>query len=112
VRTKIRELHAREIVRCAKRQKITLTRESTGKLGLQERNLCAVATINNEVFGQPFSHFDNAQQNVADHFGVTLDDIRALEVGFEGWNLDCHAPFKENPYYKVGQNVAKLAGLG
>lgn len=105
VATKIRKLHAREIIRSARRQGVKPARCFSD-------GWCPVAIINQEVFGQHFAHYNNAQQNVATHFGVTVDDIRALEIGFEDWSNICHVPFMKNPYYKVGRNVAKLAGLG
>lgn len=104
--TKIRKLHAREIIRSARRQKVTLSR------GGSFSGLCAIATINSEIFGQQFSNEGNAKENLAAHFDVTVDDIQALEMGFEGWNDICYLRFMKNPYYKVGRNVAKLAGLG
>jgi hypothetical protein len=112
VATKIRKLHAREIVRCAKRQGITLTPGRCGQAGLDDRKLCAVSVINNEIFANPQSYgvHGEVRQNLAEYFRVDPDCISALEAGFEGW--DRLSDTEESPYYKVGQNVAKLAGLG
>lgn len=109
--TKIRKLHAREIIRCAKRQGITLTRARSGQRGLDDRKLCAVSVINNEIFANPQSYgvHGEVSQNLAEYFGIDPDCICALEAGFEGWNRLIDT--EESPYYKVGQNVARLAGI-
>jgi hypothetical protein len=92
------KLQAREIMCEAKRQGVMPTRQHI---------TCARAIVQKSV-GVSHGRCDIGE--AANRLGRTYDDLFALECGFEGW--DWNPKINHNRYYKVGQRVAELAGLG
>jgi hypothetical protein len=96
-------LQARNIIRSAKRQGITLTRWPGSNCTTK---VCAAAVIGSEIEGNAIY----APDRIASLLNVPEDNIVALSYGFEGYRVVPNH-LKKNRYYKVGQRVAQLAGL-
>lgn len=97
------KVQAREIIRSAKRQGITLTRWPESNLTTE---VCATAVIRGELEG----HTIYAPNRIANLLNMPEENILALSYGFEGYTV---VPdyIRKNRYYKVGQRVAQMAGL-
>lgn len=116
------KLQAREIIREANRQGVSLRRG--------DRRYCAVGVVARNV---GMSDQSGGYQ-IAEKLGVKGDNITALELGFEGYNNDGLAiqkhgydvdmefserwitvqeadKLRKSRYFKVGQRIAELAGL-
>ena len=100
------QIQARNIVRLAKKYKLTLERGSTNRR--PNRGACARSVLAKHVDPNLiYSVYDDA---IARKLGVEMDDLNALESGFEGWPLPNTTPLQRR-YYNVGKHVAELAGL-
>lgn len=97
---------AREIVRYAKRNGITIKNNRVAFPNLCARGVLAHSVLTEKgVWGEQSIYHESIHQNL----GLTEDDLDALETGFEGfWD---RPDLLKNRYYKVGQRVATLAGL-
>lgn len=95
------KIQAREIVREAKRQGLTLTRGGVGK----ENKACARAVLAKKHLGRAQKLYFTPE--LAKAIGVTSQDLQDLEDGFEGFTPDEGA----SRYHRVGRRVAELAGL-
>lgn len=97
-------IQARNIVRYARRNNITICRGGVG----WKNQACAYSVLGHMLFGK-FEGWD--MQDIAPKMNKrTNKDILALEAGFEGYCWG-QQEYGKNPYYKVGKNVARLAGL-
>jgi predicted xylose isomerase-like sugar epimerase len=85
------KIQVREILRAAKRQGVTPTRNNRN--GAREIVMRAVNA--------------NSIHDAANKLGVKFMDMIYLEAGFEGWD----AAYSENRYYKVGRRLAAKLGL-
>jgi hypothetical protein len=105
-------IQAREIVRKAKRLGMPLRQGMTGCF--RSEGGCAVAAlVITKDMGYNNAYIEaheNDYVDLAAKLGVTPQDIFALEYGFE--DSACYHPgIEKNRYYRVGRNVAALAGL-
>jgi len=91
---------AQDIIDYAARANITLKR-----CGTSYPNLCATETLAHK-FGIECM-FVNAP--IAEQLGVSPIDVFNLEAGFEGWSDHGDVDIN-NPYYQIGQEVARVAG--
>src|SRR6185503_5033544 len=94
---------AREVVRYAKRIGCSLSRYSDVR---NCDHFCAVRCLFHMANKNWKKH---RYEDLRKHFGINAEDFRAIEHGFEDW--DFLPKYVNNPYYKVGQNIARLAGL-
>jgi hypothetical protein len=95
-------IQAREIVRFAKRNGMTIRRMGVATLqdGCPSAGSCALFVL--------ASMYGGDKNNILSYLpGITMYDLNSLESGFEGWGWNT-----DNRYYRVGRNVAVLAGLG
>lgn len=101
-------LQARTIVRLAKRHKMTLARNEVG-FG---DNICARGVVSYHANGRKFQMYVPNTYNL---LGVTEDAMDGLEAGFEGREIRSNRISQDfkvyERYRKVGERVAKLAGL-
>jgi hypothetical protein len=101
------KIQAREIMRIAKRLgKKVVRKHATAEYG------CARNVLSAEMSRIHGDHISIYGDELAELLGVPVEHLDALECGFEGsdpkgWRI----PKKSMRYYRVGQNVAKLAGL-
>ena len=106
-------MQARQIFRFAKKHHFILTRGGVATLQMREsypdmQHACALAVAASMLgcWGHTClkdGGYDRTKTK------LTPRDFEALEAGFEGYP---HLAYlSNNRYYKVGQNVAKLAGL-
>jgi hypothetical protein len=104
-------LQARNIVRLARKQKMKIARGGLGRLHNRPA-ACALAVLRDEI-GSEYSIYD---REFSDELGVSFEKLMGLESGFEGRVVETAEPYRQNAdfrrYYKVGERVAKLAGLG
>lgn len=97
-------VQAREIVRYAKRHGLALVRYGTG---FNNRH-CARSVIRHAVKPEVSMYLEEINEAV----GLTYEEMESLEQGFDYGN----DPRNENAapslkYFKIGQNIARLAGL-
>jgi hypothetical protein len=97
------ELTAENIVNAANILGLKLTR---GRLGHSTKEACARAVIRKAVFGDEGRMYGDMLPTA---LGVSESDLDALEMGFEDWE-GCEGTVS-NPYFTVGQEVARMAGL-
>ncbi len=108
--TKPFKVQAREIVRFARRNGLILTRGGTGYYKTCVRGVLRNSLLSAETW-KDISIYNPIVEEV---FGLSSEDASALEEGFEGYpplNSKWGKAVRKNRYYKVGQNVARLAGL-
>lgn len=97
------KVQAREIIRSARRQGITLTRWPESNLTTK---VCATAVIRGELEGDTIYDSDR----IADLLNMPRENVLALSYGFEGYTI-VPDHIRKNRYYKVGQRVAAMVGL-
>jgi hypothetical protein len=99
-------LQARTIVRLANKLGLTLARGGLGAR-LNEKVACPLAVLRDSVgFDGPLDHSGFPQA-----VGFSGEKLYALEAGFEDSLIfHVHTPTQRR-YHKVGQHIAKMAGL-
>lgn len=100
-------IQARDIVRYARKNGITLTRWEMGRDGKAcARSVLAMMAIGKENFYKNYREYNSDEVRKAT--GLTSNQLLALESGFENWGAPS---WGDKRYYNVGRNVAKIVGL-
>lgn len=101
-------MQAREIVRYAKRNGLTLMR---GGVGNTNKTHCARSVVYHMAFGpKNQGQYSIYFKRLPASMGVSEHQIESLERGFEYTN-PIRVKGYDKRYYKMGQNVARLVGL-
>jgi hypothetical protein len=104
-------IRARDIVSYARKNNISFHRGDTGQCARGVLAKMALGKNFNATFGTLYEESTNKA------IGLTAHQLASLEIGFEGdvppvlWDSGYLKKKVDKRYHKVGQNVARLAGL-